>query len=45
MKKHFTTAQIKWIIGICLIITAITHIPDIIQGLVDGYHLGGSLKR
>lgn len=38
MKKHFTTGQIKWIIAICLIISFLTNIPDVIQGFKEGFN-------
>ena len=38
MKKHFTTGQILWIISICLIVSFITHISDVIDGFKEGWN-------
>ena len=38
MKKHFTTGQIKWIIAICLMVSFLTNLPDVIKGLKEGYN-------
>ncbi len=44
MKKHFKTGQIKWIIAISLLVSLITHIPDVIQGFKDAHNMVPTIK-
>ena len=37
MKKQLTTKQIKWILAICLMISFITNISDVIEGFKQGW--------
>jgi hypothetical protein len=36
MRKHFTARQPKCIILICLFISLLTNLPDLIQGFKNG---------
>ena len=38
MKKHFTVAQIKWIVIICLAVELLTHVDDIVRGFKNGWN-------
>ena len=38
MKIYFSTGQIICIVIICLLVTLVVHIPDLVHGFKDGWN-------
>lgn len=38
MKKHLAKNPVKWIIAVFLLMSFLTHLPETIQGIIEGWN-------